>query len=64
MRLATYLFAAALLWAIASSGPPATSAAEPAPRNGRHAAVPAPPLPLPLPQPSQQQQRSLAAYPK
>ncbi len=57
MRLATYLFAAALLWAIASSGPPATSAAEPAPRAGRHAAVPAPPQ-------QAQQQRSLAAYPK
>jgi hypothetical protein len=57
MRLATYFFAAALLWAIASSGPPTTSAAEPAPRAGRHAAVPAPPL-------QQPQQRSLAAYPK
>jgi hypothetical protein len=52
MRLLTYLFAAALLWAVASSGPStSTRAAEPSARaDGR--APPAAP------------QRSLSAYPK
>jgi hypothetical protein len=52
MRLLTYLFAAAVLWAVASSGPATpTSAAEPSASPDRHAALPAP-------------QRSLSAYPK
>jgi hypothetical protein len=50
MRLLTYLFAAALLWAVASRGPATpTTAAEPAP-----SATAKPPPP----------QRSLVAYPK
>jgi hypothetical protein len=52
MRLITYLFAAALLWAIASSGPStSTSAADLTAQAGRHGPDVAP-------------QRSLSAYPK